>query len=111
MGVEETMRKIDEFWGPIERDVDDEGLIPPRDQDFDDEDGEALGVETRYIRIREVAVEMNREDRVPYVRLVGDLDHGDAEMRLPISMLENIAREYATLAAEMGVAGPGKDPA
>lgn len=100
MGVEEMMDKIDEFWGPIERDVDDEGLIPPRDQDCDDEDGEVLGVETRYIRIREAAIEQNRDDRVPYVRLIGDLGDLDAEMRLPISMFENIAREYAALTAE-----------
>ena len=112
MGVEEMMRKADEFWGPIERDVDDEGLVRPRDEDMVVIDDEVLGVETRYIRIRQAFIEENCEDEVPYVRLIGDLGHQDVEMRLPISMLASIQQQYAAIAAEMAARpGPGVDPA
>lgn len=87
MGVQEQLDAIEKFWGPIESDVDDEGFVIPR---VEHEDDEPIGVETRYVRIRDTGIEQCKEFRVPYVRLIGDLDDGDVEMRIPVENLRKM---------------------
>ncbi len=82
MGVEETMRRIDEYWAPMEVDIDPEDgcVIPRSDADM---------VETHYVRIRpeDCAVEWNEDNGAIYARIVGDYQDGDIEMRIPLLML------------------------